>query len=301
MAFETARMSPAAGTKRAREDEDDDFWPPEEPYSKKSRGSAGIDSVINTPTTSAQHANSKYDSDDQSSMISEPGSPQDIDSSGEDMDTDMDDVASYSQACEDHQLPHAPYPMNSSPWARRMEARNRVATPFSHPRAGITSIHVQTGFKRHIRDRHSQENMSSDHLVVPSPIDEDEVPTPPSAADAAGSQLSMLSVNDMDIETADHLPSITIDPARNLQLDGRIGDDIDSAMDSGPERGIWVRKQRQRSGAQSNGSVSPVRLIPTQNDTAVGAIGRRGITIGYRADCEKCRNRVPGHMNHFVS
>jgi hypothetical protein len=26
---------------------------------------------------------------------------------------------------------------------------------------------------------------------------------------------------------------------------------------------------------------------------------KRGISMGYRADCEKCRLKVPGHMNHF--
>ncbi len=27
---------------------------------------------------------------------------------------------------------------------------------------------------------------------------------------------------------------------------------------------------------------------------------KRSFSIGYRADCEKCRNRVPGHFNHII-
>jgi hypothetical protein len=29
------------------------------------------------------------------------------------------------------------------------------------------------------------------------------------------------------------------------------------------------------------------------------AANKRGISMGYRPDCEKCRLKVPGHMNHF--
>lgn len=28
--------------------------------------------------------------------------------------------------------------------------------------------------------------------------------------------------------------------------------------------------------------------------------GKMTISMGYRADCEKCRMKVPGHYNHFV-
>ena len=138
---------------------------------------------------------------------------------------------------------------------------------------------------------------------MPSPIDEDEAQASPSAAEAAGSQLSMLTVNDMDIDTVVDLPSIAVDPARSLQLDG-VADYSSSAyrrlvlVDSAPD-GVIVRKQRQRSGAQSNGSASPVKL-GTDTDTG-GAEFKRGFSMGYRPDCEKCRMRVTGHMNHFIA
>lgn len=302
-------LASSAGMKRSRSDDGDDLRSDGAPFGKKVRptlNAAGEvepwhhDSVINTPTASSQQR--KYDSDDQSSMVSEPGSPQDISiSSGDDMDMDMDDSEIYSQSPEDHALPKS-LPASSSPWRERMQTRNRVATPFAHTRPGVRPMQLRTGIKQHVRQRHPQENFSSDQLEVPSPIDEDEVPTPPSAAEAAGSQLSMLTVNDMDIETPEDLPAITVDTSRSLQLDGT--DDggtpggLDAMDSSGPDH-ILVRKQRQRSGAQSNGSVSPARA---GMDGDVGGMGsKRGFSMGFRADCEKCRMRVPGHMNHFIT
>ncbi|KAG9952692.1 hypothetical protein KCU85_g1898, partial [Aureobasidium melanogenum] len=79
---------------------------------------------------------------------------------------------------------------------------------------------------------------------------------------ATGSQFSLLTVNDidMDAETTPRPP-----PPQT------------------PE--IHVRKQRQRSGAFTS---------PRDQDTS------KKFSMGYREDCDKCRNRVPGHMNHFL-
>ncbi|KAF2769620.1 hypothetical protein EJ03DRAFT_327225 [Teratosphaeria nubilosa] len=305
-----AHASPTAGIKRGREEDGETPWQSEAPFGKRSRPTlAGHDSVINTPTQTAS-AHPNYESDDQSSMVSEPGSPQEMISSGDD-DMEMDDVASDSQSPDEyHHLPRAPQP--ASPWARRAQNKSsghRVATPFAHANTGRVSanaITIRTGYKQHVRDRHPQEIFSSDgHLEVPSPIDEDEVPTPPSAADVAGSQLSTLSVNDMEIETAAALPSIAIDPARNFHGGGVSGSRAVSMEpeNEGMASGFSLRKQRQRSGAQSNGSASPARLSAAQLEDAGadGGMAKRGLSIGYRADCDKCRMRVPGHMNHFVS
>lgn len=46
---------------------------------------------------------------------------------------------------------------------------------------------------------------------------------------------------------------------------------------------VVVRKQRARSGA-----------FTSPRDPS------KKLSMGYRDDCEKCRNRVPGHMNHFL-
>ncbi|KAK4541136.1 hypothetical protein LTR36_008210 [Oleoguttula mirabilis] len=309
-----AFASAAGGTKRRREGNGDSVEAHSDgPFGKKARptlNAAGDvepwrhDSVINTPTTSSQQP--KYDSDDQSSMVSEPGSPQELVSSADEMDTDMDDLPSFSQSPEDHHTLPNSQPPSSSPWRERIQTRNRVSTPFTHTsRAGVRPMQqLRTGINYHMRQRHPQENFSSDgHLEVPSPIDEDEVPTPPSAAEAAGSQLSMLTVNDMDIETAD-LPAITVEHSRSLHLDrhddGGAAESLHHRMGGGVE-GVVVRKQRLRSGAQSNGSVSPARAGAAMGGELAGSLGgKRGLSVGYRADCEKCRTHVPGHMNHFV-
>ncbi|KAI7120563.1 hypothetical protein KC337_g13799 [Hortaea werneckii] len=167
------------------------------------------------------------------------------------------------------------------------------------PVPGEIACQLQTtGIKHHIRQRHPQEN-SSDRLEVPSPIDEDEVPTPPSAAEAAGSQLSMLSMDDMDVEQPG-VPTITVDPARTTPLDAGPNGIAEHTDSGGGPAQVIVRKQRQRSGATSNGSASPARTGGGM-ESAFGGPSRKGISIGYRADCEKCRMRVPGHMNHFIS
>jgi len=305
MATGASAFPSSAGMKRSRDDnDDDDMLASSEPYNKRVRPTRAYsgdtevwyhDSVINTPTASSRQR--KYDSDDQSSMVSEPGTPQDLTSSSEDVDMEMEDIARYSQAADECVPSKSSHSGNDRSWACRPDGRHRVATPFPLSRPGMKSMQIKTGFMQHVRGRHPQENLSSDHLEVPSPIDEDEVPTPPSAADAAGSQLSMLSVNDMDIETPPGLPSISVEfdgmpEARDLDTVGGTA--------SSTSHSVVVRKQRQRSGAQSNGSVSPIRLAGLSSGQ-VGTSSKRGLSIGYRSDCEKCRLRVPGHMNHFVT
>lgn len=223
-----------------------------------------------------------------------------------------------------------------SPWSNRLAHTTRVATPilpnthssplasrlkFQLPHSSPASISSSS----HIRHRHPQANPSdmAGLLEVPSPIDEDEIPTPPSAAEAAGSQLSLLSVNDMDVEpgNADGLPGIALQrTATGLDTDGAgSAADGDSAIaeefepmnalaNGSLDLGLFVRKQRARSGALSSGhspSASPARTTmgPVVGGFGIG-IGRgehkRGLSVGYRADCQKCVMRVPGHMNHFT-
>ena len=237
-------------------------------------------------------------------MMSEPGSPQDITMS----DEDMSDGATFSQSPEDlfTSSVSSRLTTTSHPWRQQMARADRVPTPIiPFDRNGL-----RTGPRQHMRQRHPQENLSSssasgDLLEVPSPIDEDEVPTPPSAAEAAGSQLSMLSVNDMDMTPIDsgELPQIAISPSSQQQL----LDGLDSAIDMDDaedrEGRLFVRKQRQRSGAlSSGGSPSPVRAELRGVDAFMnGGPVKRVLSMGFRADCEKCRLRVPGHMNHFVA
>ncbi len=220
-----------------------------------------------------------------------------------DSDSEMaDESAAFSQASS---LPPNSTPglsnTSSSPWRDRM-SQQRVPTPIIPPsRPSVRTTQTIGSPRQHVRQRHPQEYNtanSSDHLEVPSPIDEDEAATPPSAAEAAGSQLSMLTVNDMEVDHASNLllPSISIDRSATLPLPDEDAIDMDAddgfTTPDGRESRLVVRKQRQRSGALSSGQGSPVRPDPGV---------KKGLSMGYRQDCEKCRMKVVGHFNHFVS
>ncbi|WPH02907.1 Hypothetical protein R9X50_00577600 [Acrodontium crateriforme] len=308
MATLAPALNASAGTKRQRGVDDDGTFHVE-PQRKHARPTFSSpddlegwqhDSVISTPTgpVGMLYQRPSYDSDEHSSMMSEHGSTEDIAMSSD--DDDMRGTFAYST--EDGGFGTNSNGLNSSPWRERtIHSSPRVPTPFGTTRSSFRSV-IQTrpSTRQHVRQRHPQEILSSDHLEVPPSIVED-VPTPPSAAaaEAAGSQLSMLSVNDMDIEASEAVPTITVDSARHYTTFEEPSSYDNSslnydAMDSGPEN-TPVRRQRQRSGAQSHGSASPGR--PGEE----GGFGRRGFSMGFRADCEKCQMRVPGHMNHFIT
>lgn len=268
--------------------------------------------ALSSPSRSFHSQRDKYDSDDQDSMASEPGSPQAM-SDAEDDDVSMADSDGEPSSLPKPSAAGAAHPLQT-PWKTRTANGNRIPTPIVRPGASP----IQT----HIRSRHPQEVSSSqpgvqqqDRLEVPSPIDEDEVPTPPSAAEAAGSQLEMLRVTDEmqtdDPERAeDSIPQISISRTRSPQPF-----EMGMGSPTGPV------KLRKRSGALSAGQSSPMRATPepafggamsgmSGSGLANGDIGppggessafaaKRGISMGYRHDCEKCRMRVPGHMNHF--
>lgn len=239
-------------------------------------------------------------------MLSEPGSPQVLSADEDDIDmmSEDSDSAAYSQ-------PRARSPdFSSSPlrtsWKSRHQSANRIPTPMMPPRSKTSPIQT------HIRRRHPQENIGGERLDVPSPIDEDEVPTPPSAAEAAGSQLELLTVSDVEMQgversdglanEVEHLPQIAVSQSQNA-----VSQLPDASFANGPGS-MMVRKQRQRSGALSAaGYGSPMRgasldgsnMITMSNGDPSASINKRGISMGYRPDCEKCRLKVPGHMNHF--
>lgn len=131
-------------------------------------------------------------------------------------------------------------------------------------------------------------------------------PTPPSAAEAAGSRFSMLTVNDMDTSPPPDsgLPTINVDDQDHGTAVPNPAAQLDSAIDMEPivdePTSLTVRKPRQRSGAVSSGHGGSPR--PVRGDLmGMGSKPSRGFSMGWRADCEKCRLRVPGHMNHFVA
>ena len=206
--------------------------------------------------------------------------------------------ASFSHSPEDF-TPRAKA-STSNPWGVRLQT-DRIPTPMVSARPGDRPLQARTGAKTHVRQRHPPETASSDPLLdIPSPIDEDEVPTPPSAAEAAGSQFSMLTVSDIDMEATNPVPTISIDLAQPIGMEN--GHDVyDGDLESTPDmepmetgtEAIVLPKRRRRSGALSSGN-SPVRAGPSTTGN------RRGFSVGFRADCEKCQMRVPGHLNHFI-
>jgi len=238
-------------------------------------------------------------------MLSEPGSPQVLSADEEDVDMmydDDSDSAAYSQPTTRTRSPRFSDSPLRAPWKTKAQSGNRIPTPMN-PRPKTSP--VQT----HVRRRHPQENHAGDRLDVPSPIDEDEVPTPPSAAEAAGSQLQLLSVSDVDMQgvehgdeysqSAEHIPQIAGSPSHSD------ASQVPHSPFANAPGSMMVRKQRQRSGALSAaGYGSPMRdassYLPTANQgDPNAAANKRGISMGYRPDCEKCRLKVPGHMNHF--
>jgi hypothetical protein len=253
---------------------------------------------LSTPISHTREQ-AKYDSDDElSSLVSEPGSPQDF------------SMVSDDEAMVGGDLSESPSEPCSAQQQHDQQRMRRIATPMiiPPPPSPARPRHFVTGAKQHFRQRHQPREYvnapTSDFLDVPSPIDEDEVPTPPPCpAETAESQLSMLSVTDVDMDADDNtsLPSISVrneDPSRLSAHASAMADDSESAvdfdsMDHSPHE-LIVRKQRQRSGALS-GADSPVRAGPSS------ANSKRGFSMGFRADCEKCRLQVPGHMNHFLS
>jgi hypothetical protein len=266
----------------------DDFW-------------CHYDSVLSTPISHTREQ-AKYDSDDElSSLVSEPGSPQDFSmvSDDEAMVGDFDE---------------SPPEPSSAKQQQQQQRMRRIATPMIiPPPSPARPRQFVTGAKQHFRQRHQPReyvNASThDFLDVPSPIDENDVPTPPPCpAETAESQLSMLSVTDVDMDADENLPSISVasvrsthdfdDAATSPQHADEMTDDFESAIDFEPmdhsPHELIVRKQRQRSGALS-GADSPARAGPSSTTS------KRGFSMGFRADCEKCRLQVPGHMNHFLS
>jgi len=225
--------------------------------SKRLRHSAGIDHGVfgSNPDVEGQSIPGAMD-DSSTSIMGETDS-------SDDMDMEMRDDFQMDRS----QSPDQPssWILNNNPLRNPRMALNergmRVPTPIAplstrpkpSPLQGNTTTSNAYAPSTSMRAR-----LAGPRERFPSPISEDEPHTPTTAA---GSQFSLLTVSDMDMDTETTpraLPPQTPD--------------------------VHVRKQRQRSGAFTS---------PRDQDTS------KKFSMGYREDCEKCRNRVPGHMNHF--
>jgi len=79
-------------------------------------------------------------------------------------------------------------------------------------------------------------------------------------------------------------------PATTTHSFGEISMDVDLERETPTKKGHSRSKHSIRQWGGYGGDNGP---------TTPGL--RRNFTIGYRADCEKCRNRVPGHNAHIVT
>ena len=215
-----------------------------------------------------------------------PDSPESVCSAAESDisgDMDLDDDAVYQMSTTNSKLPSSPWTLRASPPIQpinRPQVRqqtSRVPTPIVHRPVRPRPAPLQNSGKlrTNASDIVPRSSLSALFDRLPSPVDEDEPHTPTTAA---GSQLSLLSVNDMDIDSA---PTPT--SAVSADVESETDVTTPSAQSTSHLDAVVVRKQRQRSGA-----------FISSPDVA------RKFSMGYREDCEKCRNRVPGHMNHLL-
>ncbi|RMZ72379.1 dna polymerase iii subunits gamma and tau [Pyrenophora seminiperda CCB06] len=118
----------------------------------------------------------------------------------------------------------------------------------------------------------NQPDYSSSSRRMPSPISEDEsLPSSSAAVTQSQLQLERLSFShdyNMDIQEEDE----------GEEEEG------EGAVRVPQQQPPITPRTRKRSGALTAGSSS----VPAK------------FSMGYRADCEKCRLRVPGHYSHFL-
>ena len=181
---------------------------------------------------------------------------------------DTSPLGPFSQASKPLQHP-AWNQLPLSPISPRTQFSNgRIPTPI-HPTFPITPSALHPPSNAIISpNQRSPAALALSHLspsrAMPSPIREDSMDT-----EIAGTQLSRLRVTceeDMDMDE----PS----------FDGYMTTTPTSAPSDTPISNTPPRTGRSRSGAMS-------------------AMNRK-IFTGFLEDCEKCRNRVPGHYMHFL-
>jgi hypothetical protein len=138
-----------------------------------------------------------------------------------------------------------------------------------------TPIHSQ--FSSHIRssEKVDQNTTTSDNYTyngagpaltrnsrrLPSPISEDEAVSPSSLLQGLG---------DVQMEVEETVDTITEEPKVT------------------PKKGHTRSKHSLRNWGGFGSEIPGVGV-------------RRGFSMGYRSDCEKCRMKVPGHFSHIIT
>jgi len=75
---------------------------------------------------------------------------------------------------------------------------------------------------------------------------------------------------------------------------GRLNVCNNGAEGTSESRGWGVSSQQHDDG---EGSIKPRGWWKSKEK---GKTSKTVLSMGYRADCEKCRTRVPGHWSHFI-
>lgn len=90
------------------------------------------------------------------------------------------------------------------------------------------------------------------------------------------------------------------EPSPNVQLGGLAYVSMDLEVPSSPLRPIPIDKTEDTSPSPNKKGHSRSRHILRGSSGLSGAPGgKRKFSMGYRNDCEKCRNNVPGHFSHI--
>ena len=116
-----------------------------------------------------------------------------------------------------------------------------------------------------VRQDLDRDTMLSRRYRLPSPISEDDTMISPTSG--AGGMLGRLNVRN-----AAEVRSEEVGWNSSVQTDHSHNDNVQA-------RGWWRGKEKEKEK---------------------GRTGKTILSMGYRADCEKCRTRVPGHWSHFI-
>lgn len=85
-------------------------------------------------------------------------------------------------------------------------------------------------------------------------------------------------------------PSIIIEGVHDMQMD------VENAYQE-PDKETPTKKGHQRS---KHSLRQWTGFGHDMTGNGAGTI-KRSFSMGYRADCEKCRNKVPGHFSHIIT
>ena len=66
------------------------------------------------------------------------------------------------------------------------------------------------------------------------------------------------------------------------------------------EEMMYRLDMRLDNSCSSTKHISRAEISPAEEPVSIQARGKAKLSMGYRADCEKCVARVPGHYNHVI-